>query len=142
MDCWRFYDDGLPALAKWADLDVLDVLDAQVQWRPVHGKGDMWRDAAIVLQRPVRDAARAQEADAKVAMVKAAHLGLDFAITPGPASLPATSPLALCKATPMMRTEEERLFAANSGLSHETRQVGRNLRATRKLLSQPAKDIR
>jgi hypothetical protein len=50
VDCWRFYDDGLPALAKWADLDVLD---AQVQWRPVHGKGDMWRDAAIVLQRPV-----------------------------------------------------------------------------------------
>jgi hypothetical protein len=56
--------------------------------------------------------------------------------------LPATSPLALRKATPMMRTEEERLFAANSGLSHKTRQGGRNLRATRKVLSQPAKDIR
>jgi hypothetical protein len=102
----------------------------------------MWRDAAIVMQRPVRDAARAQKPDARVAMVKAAHLGLDFAISPGPASLPATSPLALCKATPMMRTEEERLFAANSGLSHKTRQGGRNLRATRKVLSQPAKDIR
>ncbi len=139
MDCWRFYNDGLHALAKWAHLDVLD---AQVQWRPVYGKGDMWRDAAIVMQRPVRDAARAQKPDARVAMVKAAHLGLDFAISPGPASLPATSPLALCKATPMMRTEEERLFAANSGLSHKTRQGGRNLRATRKVLSQPAKDIR
>ncbi len=139
MDSWRFYDDGLPALAKWADLDVLD---AHVQWQAVHDKGEMWRDAAIVMQRPVRDAARAQKADAKVTMVNAVHLGLDFAITPGPASLPATSPLALCKATPMMRTEEERLFAANSGLSHKTRQVGRNLRATRKVLSQPTKDIR
>lgn len=139
VDCWRFYDDGMPALAKWADLDVLD---AQVQWRPVYGKGDMWRDAAIVMQRPIRDAARAQRANAKVAMVKAAHLGLDFTASPEPASLPATSPLAICKATPMMRTEEERLFAANSGLSHKTRQVGRNLRAIRKVLSQPAKDIR
>ncbi|MGL4975131.1 MAG: methyltransferase domain-containing protein, partial [Bosea sp. (in: a-proteobacteria)] len=51
VDCWRFFDDGLPALAKWA---MLDNVDARVQWQPVYGKGDFWRDAAIVLQRPVR----------------------------------------------------------------------------------------
>jgi SAM-dependent methyltransferase len=139
VDCWRFYDDGLPALAKWADLDVLD---AQVQWRPVYGKGDLWRDAAIVMQRPLRDAVREARASAKVAMVKAAHLGQALGAAASPASIPPASPLAACTPNPMMRTEEERLFAANSALSHKTRQVGRNLRAIRKVLSQPAKDIR
>ena len=139
VDCWRFYDDGLPALAKWADLTVLD---AQVQWRPVYGKGDMWRDAAILLQRPIRDAGSEQRAHAKVAMVKAAHLGQELV----PVAIPTTanmpvSPLSACKPSPMMRTEEERLFAANSALSHKTRQVGRNLRAIRKIILTPAKDI-
>ena len=49
VDCWRFYDDGLPAVARWGGLTVLD---AQVQWMPVYRKGMQWRDASIVLQRP------------------------------------------------------------------------------------------
>ncbi len=48
VDCWRFYDDGLPSLADWA---MLDVVDSRVQWHPAYGKGDIWRDAAIVLQK-------------------------------------------------------------------------------------------
>ncbi len=51
QDCWRFYDDGLPALAKWGGLSVVE---SRVQWSPVYPKGSQWRDAAIVLQRPVR----------------------------------------------------------------------------------------
>lgn len=138
VDCWRFYDDGMPALAKWADLDVLD---AQVQWRPVYGKGDMWRDAAIVMQRPMRDAGREARAHAKVAMVKAAHLNQPYEPATAMPALRA-SVLASCQPMPLMQQEEDRLFAEKSNLSHKANQVGRSLRAIRKVLSQPAKDIR
>jgi SAM-dependent methyltransferase len=138
VDCWRFYDDGMPALAKWADLDVLD---ARVQWRPVYGKGDMWRDAAIALQRPSRDAAREASAALKARMVKAAHLGLplDLSLTTLAAATP--SPLAACKPAAVMAQEEERLFGARPGLAHKVTEVGKNLRAIRKTLGQSAKSI-
>ncbi|MCX7341409.1 MAG: class I SAM-dependent methyltransferase [Hyphomicrobiales bacterium] len=138
VDCWRFYDDGMPALAKWSDLDVLD---ARVQWRPVYGKGDMWRDAAIVLQRPLRDEAREARARAKVVLLKSAHLVQPFDLSRSTAPL-VESPLAICSPMPMMQQEEDRLLAAKSELAHKASQVGRSLRAIRKMLSQPASDIR
>ncbi|HMO29134.1 methyltransferase domain-containing protein [Enterovirga sp.] len=49
VDCWRFYDDGLPAVARYGGFKVLE---AQVQWMPVYRKGMQWRDASIVLQKP------------------------------------------------------------------------------------------
>ncbi len=138
VDCWRFYDDGMPALAKWADLDVLD---ARVQWSPVYGKGDQWRDAAIVLQRPLRDERREAQAAAKTAMVKAAHLGLPLdAALSAPADLTPTV-LSACTPMPALAREEEALFAAKSGLAHKATQVGKNLRDIRRTISRPAKDI-
>ncbi len=136
VDCWRFYDDGMPALAKWADLDVLD---ARVQWRPVYGKGDMWRDAAIVLQRPARDAAREAAASRKAAMVKAAHLGLPYAEPPAPALTPSV--LAACKPADILAAEEERLFTGKPALAHKANEIGKNLRAIRRTLATPASRI-
>jgi SAM-dependent methyltransferase len=136
VDCWRFYDDGMPALAKWADLAVLD---ARVQWRPVYGKGDIWRDAAIALQRPARDPAGEARAAVKCAMVKAAHLGRSVAQFR--AEPLAASPLAACAATAFLADEEERLYANRSGLAHKAREVGKNLRAIRKVVAQPASKI-
>jgi SAM-dependent methyltransferase len=47
LDCWRFYTDGLVALAHWADLDVVS---AETHW---HDEGwgwesDQWHDAVLV----------------------------------------------------------------------------------------------
>jgi SAM-dependent methyltransferase len=47
VDCWRFYTDGLVALAHWADLDVLS---AETHWND-EGWGwesDQWHDAVLV----------------------------------------------------------------------------------------------
>ena len=52
-DCWRFYEDGLPTLATWADLDVIE---SAVQRRPVYSADNHWRDATLLAQRPLRDA--------------------------------------------------------------------------------------
>jgi SAM-dependent methyltransferase len=47
LDCWRFYTDGLVALAHWADLDVVS---AETHWDD-EGWGwesDQWHDAVLV----------------------------------------------------------------------------------------------
>jgi GT2 family glycosyltransferase/SAM-dependent methyltransferase/Tfp pilus assembly protein PilF len=51
VDCWRYYPDGFRALAKWANLEVLD---AQTTW----GKSgfadgsDQWGDTFCILYKP------------------------------------------------------------------------------------------
>ncbi len=67
IDCWRFYDDGLPALARYARLNILE---AQVQWAPVYRKGVQWRDASIVLQKPLLPEAAAAAASLRITMGK------------------------------------------------------------------------
>jgi SAM-dependent methyltransferase len=47
VDCWRFYRDGLVALARWGDLDVLE---ATTHWE-VEGwadDSDDWHDSVLV----------------------------------------------------------------------------------------------
>jgi SAM-dependent methyltransferase len=138
VDCWRFYDDGLPALAEWADLSVLD---ARVQWRPVYGKGDQWRDAAILLQRPLREPAREARIAAKTQMIKAAHFGLPLHELAVQSVGLSPSPLAACQPQNALAAEEERLLAAASPVGLKAQEVGKNLRAIRKVLAKPAKDI-
>jgi SAM-dependent methyltransferase len=51
-DCWRYYPDGLQALAKYADLRVLE---SDIQKNPVYKKGNIWKDASIIVQKPASD---------------------------------------------------------------------------------------
>ena len=44
VDCWRFYSDGMAALARYAQCEVVDVF---ADW----GNGD-WGDAILVLRKP------------------------------------------------------------------------------------------
>ena len=52
LDCWRYYPDGIAALARWADLDVVS---AETNWEP---KGDYtddsaeWKDTVLVARKP------------------------------------------------------------------------------------------
>jgi len=47
-DCFRYYPDGLPAIAESAGLQVVD---AHVQSRPVY-RSNIWLDAMLVGQKP------------------------------------------------------------------------------------------
>lgn len=52
-DCWRFYPDGLVALAHWADLDVVR---AETHWGD-EGWGedsDQWHDSVLIARKPRR----------------------------------------------------------------------------------------
>jgi SAM-dependent methyltransferase len=50
VDCWRFYPDGLRAVARFAGLDVLHV---ETDWEGTGGEGgDMWHDSVLVARKP------------------------------------------------------------------------------------------
>ncbi len=53
LDCWRFFPDGLRALARWARLEVLE---ARTQWLPFgyEDGSDLWRDSLLVARKPRR----------------------------------------------------------------------------------------
>jgi SAM-dependent methyltransferase len=136
LDCWRFYDDGLPSLAEWASLSVVE---ARVQWRPVYRKGNQWRDAAVLLQRPIRSPEEERRIARKTALVKAAHLGREPELAaPLP---PAPGPIAILPAGSAMEAHEDALLKARSPLSYRASLVGQHLRSIRRLLSTSAEKI-
>lgn len=137
VDCWRFYDDGLPAAARWADLTVIE---SRVQWRPVYKRGNQWRDAAIILQRPVRDLVGERKALAKNQLVKCAHQGVTPSDIP---SIEVPAPSVIAPATPLnaLEAHENKLAATGSKLAYKLSLAGGHLRAIRRILRTPASDI-
>lgn len=51
VDCWRFYPDGVSAMARFARLKVLE---ASTQWEPderYDNKSNTWRDTRLICQK-------------------------------------------------------------------------------------------
>lgn len=54
LDCWRYYPDGIAALARWADLEVVS---ATTNWEPGNDwvdDSEVWRDTVLVARKPHR----------------------------------------------------------------------------------------
>ena len=52
LDCWRFYPDGLRALARYAQLEVLE---AWTQWEDLpqyDSESNKWHDSVLVARKP------------------------------------------------------------------------------------------
>jgi SAM-dependent methyltransferase len=52
VDCWRFYPDGMRAIAKFAHLDCLEVKTAWDNFGD--HESDMWHDTVAVMRKPQR----------------------------------------------------------------------------------------
>lgn len=64
VDCWRYYPDGIAALARWADLDVVR---AETAWEPRGEYTDdsaQWADTVLVARK--RSAGAATQAKAGI----------------------------------------------------------------------------
>ena len=51
VDCWRFYPDGLAAMARFAKLEVLE---ASTRWKPEKKYSDLsntWRDSILICRK-------------------------------------------------------------------------------------------
>lgn len=64
MDCWRFYPDGMKALAKFAQLEAIE---AQTQWenQGYNDGSDEWHDSMLVCRKPDLGAWRNAKANLK-----------------------------------------------------------------------------
>lgn len=142
VDCWRFYDDAFPALARYAGLNLLE---AQVQWVPAYRKGIQWRDSSAVMQKPARDAAATRLDTARNVIGKSlrgaepALAELDFS-TLSSAPLPL-SPIPALQGKAAFAAREAELLGADSTLLRKARLVFRQLREIRRIIATPMKDL-
>ena len=51
VDCWRYYTDGLRALAKWGGLTVLSA-ETQTEHQGYDDGSDQWRDSMLIARKP------------------------------------------------------------------------------------------
>lgn len=142
VDCWRFYDDAFPALARYAGLTLIE---AQVQWVPAYRKGIQWRDSSAVMQKPERDLAGTRLEAARVAIGRSlrgaepafAEIDLsDLPQTPCPLSL---IPVQRCNDA--FAAREAELLASESVALRKTRLVLRQLREIRRIITTPMRDL-
>jgi SAM-dependent methyltransferase len=63
-DCWRFYPDGMAALAAWADLHVVE---AVTYWAPAGymENSAQWADSVLVAEKPTGAGPRLWRGEAK-----------------------------------------------------------------------------
>lgn len=53
LDCWRFYEDGLSALAKYVDLEVVDVSTQRDRYDFTQFD-KTWQDSILICRKPSR----------------------------------------------------------------------------------------
>lgn len=146
VDCWRFYDDAFPALARYAGLNLLE---AQVQWVPAYRKGIQWRDSSAVMQKPVQDPGRAYDDALRQTLGKSlrgANPAIDEVLTlVGRNTPPATgsevSPLGPQRGRNAFAAREAELLAAGNPLVKKTRLVLRQMREIKRIIVTPLKDL-
>jgi len=53
VDCWRFYPDGVQALARWGDLEPLSAVTAWSSGQSYPDASEQWADTVLVARKPV-----------------------------------------------------------------------------------------
>ena len=96
LDCWRYYTDGMRALAEYLRFELVD---AFTDWG-----NEVWEDSVLVMRKPVLDLAGTHEFARRAAMQRALLApGADLPDVPAPAALP--TPTALPAPVPGLLTE-------------------------------------
>ena len=52
MDCWRFYPDGIKALARWGDLEPVTATTAWLGGKTYPDASELWADTVLVARKP------------------------------------------------------------------------------------------
>jgi hypothetical protein len=53
VDCWRYYPDGVAALARWGDLEPVSATTAWPGTASYPDESERWADTVLVAQKPV-----------------------------------------------------------------------------------------
>ncbi len=86
LDCWRYYTDGMRAVAGYLRFEVID---AFTDWG-----NEVWEDSVLVMRKPILDLAGTHEFAQRAAMQRALLApGASVPAVPAPTELPAPSAL-------------------------------------------------
>lgn len=146
VDCWRFYDDAFPALARYAGLNLVE---AQVQWVPAYRKGIQWRDSSAVMQKPLRDAVGGFDEALRQSIGKSLRgekPAIDeIQVVAGRNSaadeINENSPLKPQPGRNAFAAREAELLASGNTLLMKTRLVMRQMREIKRIIATPLKDL-
>jgi SAM-dependent methyltransferase len=132
-DCWRYYPDGFPALAKYAGLSLIE---NDVDFSYAFGESAVWGDAFTILQKPFQSDDEAQEwAKRRAAARLAAGRSADAAVEPArAAAAPFQAAMASRDALGKRAKLERR---AVGGFSWRWRLARQHLRAASRALRYP-----
>jgi SAM-dependent methyltransferase len=133
-DCWRYYPDGFPALAKYAGLSLIE---NDVDTGYVFGDSAVWGDAFAILQKPLQSDDEAREwAKRRAAARLAAGRAGDVAAEPERAAVVAPLQPAMVSRDALKRRNELERRAAGR-FSWRWRLVRQHLRAASRALRYP-----
>jgi SAM-dependent methyltransferase len=65
VDCWRYYPDGVRALARWADLKPLSAITSWQPQREYPDDSAEWADTVLIARRPIQSPPRRWFGEAK-----------------------------------------------------------------------------
>jgi SAM-dependent methyltransferase len=143
VDCWRFYDDAFPALARYSGLTLLE---SQVQWAPAYRKGLQWRDATAVMQRPARSAAEEHAMAVRIAGAKLSamdEIGLaTFAAVGAPPAPVEASAIGPREGLGALEQRAASLMRDTSALGRKAFLIRRELRSIGEIITRPLDDLK
>lgn len=86
LDCWRYYPDGMRAVAAYLRFELVD---AFTDWG-----NEVWEDSVVVMRKPVGDLTATHELAVRAAMQRALLApGAELPVVAVPASVPVASVL-------------------------------------------------
>jgi hypothetical protein len=137
-DCWRFYPDGLPALVRYAGLELLE---SHVQESYAYPGRYQWGHAVAIARRPARNAEEEQVWAARIAaaklVVKPKLAPADFSGLRSEARQKPSSLLKTAKPLDAIAARERERLAALNPLQARASVVYWRLRAAIRALRKP-----
>lgn len=74
VDCWRYYPDGMAALARWADLDVVSCTTNWTPEGPFEDDSADWKDTVLVARKRGGPGAGTLKTRLKLAVIRRVNM--------------------------------------------------------------------
>jgi SAM-dependent methyltransferase len=138
VDCWRYYPDAFPALAKYAGLRPIE---NDVDFSYVFHESSAWGDAFAILQKPRQSEKEAQDWTTRRAAAKLAAGRADCTTQPPLSADEAPFPQPMISRDALALLQEQERGAV-SGLSWRWWLARQHLRAASRALRYPMERLK
>jgi SAM-dependent methyltransferase len=74
VDCWRYYPDGMAALARWGDLDVVSCMTNWSPQGPFDDDSALWKDTVLIARKRTESGLRTIKTHLKKTLLRQANI--------------------------------------------------------------------